>query len=152
MDNSPVHLHICQALGTFITPSSHPSCRGNPYSNKMWQIVIKMWQNGDDLQSPTITHLQEIKLFPHIATFQAWIKQFTQVGNVDSKKTTGNHHANCVINDKNLVWLAIYCSTNPKATIDGVCVHLFKLQNSGHQSSFLPITCFMSWPSPWVNL
>ncbi len=90
----PVHQNICPALGTFVTPGPHPSHGGNPYSNEMQQIVIKMWQNGEDLQSPMITHLQGMKLFLHISTCRAWIQQFAQVGHVDSKKPTSNHRAN----------------------------------------------------------
>ncbi len=92
-----------------------------------------MWQNGDDLHSSMLNHLQETKLFPHITTCQAWIQQYTQVGLVDPKKETGNHCADHEIHGQNLVQLAIYHVTNPKATPNEVRAHLFNLQNPGHQ-------------------
>ncbi len=99
----------------------------------MRQVVIAMWQNGDDLQSPMLNHLREMRLFPHIVTCRAWIQQYTQVGHVDPKKTTGNHRASREICGQNLVQLAIYHATNPKATTDEIHAHLFNLQNPEHQ-------------------
>ncbi len=122
------------SLGNIHYPRSSLQLQGKPLFQMKCcklQLIIAMWQNGDDLQSPMIIHLQEMKLFPHTPTCQASIQQFTS--HVDSKKSTRNHHANCDINSQNLVQLAIYHSTNPKATINEVCAHLFNLKNQQHQ-------------------
>ncbi len=133
MADLPIQQNMHLALGTFVTPGPHPSQGGNLYLIDMWHVVIALWQNGDDLQSPMLNCCQEMRVFPHIATCQTWIPQYMQVGHVDPKKATGNHCASCKIRGKNIVQLAIYLATNPKATTDEICDYLFNLQNPDHQ-------------------
>ncbi len=48
-------------------------------------------------------------------------------------KATGNHPSKCEICGQNLIQLASFQSTTPKATADEIRAHLFNLQNPANQ-------------------
>ncbi len=128
MADPPINPNIRPPLGTFVTPGPHPSHGGNPYSDDMRQSVIAMWKNGDDLQSPFLKHLRGMKLFPHIVTCRRWISRFVEYDHVNPMRATGNHPSEREIQGQNLIQLAIFRSTNPKATTDETQAHLFNLK------------------------
>ncbi len=92
-----------------------------------------MWLNGEDLRSPALDLLRQQKKFPSLETCKVWIRQFTTHGHIDPKRATGNHRAERELRGEWLVRLAIYCTVNPKATIDETRAYLYNLQPQNNQ-------------------
>ncbi len=64
-----------------------------------------------------------------------WITRIVENVHINPMKATGNHPSKHEIQGQNLIQLAIFQSTNPKATTDEIQAHLLNLQNPANQLS-----------------
>ena len=110
----------CPPNGTSTEEKPHPSQGGNVYAPEVQDLVISMWQNGDDLESAWLEQLQGQKLFPHRATCYRWIRQYLGECHTLRKRRTGNRISLREVHKQDCLNLAIYRMIRPKAYIDKV--------------------------------
>jgi hypothetical protein len=106
--------------GTRVVEGKHPSQGGNPYPVELHQIVISMWENGEDLQAPRLMQLRHQRKFPSLSTCKRWIHQYQAEGNVLPMRALGNSFSTREVHRQDLINLVVYWMVRPKAYIDEV--------------------------------
>ena len=91
----------------------------------MWDQVISLWMNEEDMNAIWIELLWHQKKFPCMQTCRRWIRQYQGEGHTCRRRPTDNHFSKREVHGQDLVNLAIYWTVWPKVYIDEVraCVH-----------------------------
>jgi hypothetical protein len=106
--------------GTRVVKGKHPSQSGDPYPVELRQIVISMWENGEDLRAPRLMQLRHQRKFPSLSTCKHWIHQYQAEGNVLPMRALGNSFSTHEVHRQDLINLVVYWMVRPKAYIDEV--------------------------------
>jgi hypothetical protein len=72
--------YVCPPSGTRFVEGKHPSQGGNCYPVELHQIVISMWENGEDLRAPRLMQLHHQRKFPSLSMCEHWIHQYQAEG------------------------------------------------------------------------
>jgi hypothetical protein len=68
--------YVCPPSGTRVVERKQSSQGGIPYLVELCQIVIYMWQNGEDMRAPwliQLRHQSKIPLSPHVQVMDSSI-------------------------------------------------------------------------------
>ena len=115
---------------------THPSsCKGNAYSQDTRQAAVQCLENGDD-ESAVVSSLRSQKSFPSHKSVLRWVDPLEQHGTFRPYRHSGNKRASREILGKNLVLLALYRVSLPKATQAEVSAFLAVM--NGHDPLYQP--------------
>ena len=115
---------------------SHPSLRkGNAYSQDTRQVAVQCHENGD-VESSVVSSLRSQHSFPSHRSVLRWIDRFEEHGNFRPYRHSGNKRATREILGKDLVLLALYRVSLPKATQAEVSAFLAVM--NGHDPMYRP--------------
>ena len=114
-------------LQTRTAEAPHPSGagRGSGYSQDVRAMVMAI-RHGGDSNNPIFQALRAQRLYPSIDSEKRWEELENIHGHFRQCRRTGNAHAT-VLRDHNLLLLALYRITFPKATSAEINAFLYRV-------------------------